>query len=107
MTKRLSEFARGLPQVEEALACKGTPLECTAFKVKKKTFLFLRAADIKFKLADSLEEAARLAKDVRYRFQIGAQGWVTVFADGGSLPPIKTLLRWVEESYRCMAPRPR
>jgi hypothetical protein len=99
----LRTAALRLPGVEEGVACEGTAVESRTFKVRKKSFLFVRRANVMLKLGDSADEAARLAsKDGRYR--IGAGGWLTVTLGAGTAPPPMALMtRWIAESYRLYA----
>lgn len=103
-TAALRRIALRCPEVEEGIACKGTALECAAFKARKKTFLFLGAAEIKVKLNKSLNEAAKFeAKDAGC-CKVGANGWVAVYLDSEHCPPLDVLQRWIDESYRLNAP---
>ncbi|MCI0541447.1 MAG: MmcQ/YjbR family DNA-binding protein [Verrucomicrobiales bacterium] len=92
------------PEAEQAIACKGTSLECTAFKARTKTFLFVSDAEIKLKLGPSLAEATRLASKEPSRYQAGSVGWVTVKI-GHDEPPLELLEKWIDESYRLLAHR--
>jgi hypothetical protein len=100
----LRKLALRYPETEEAIACKGTALECSAFKARKKTFLFLSHAELKLKLQQSLPEAEELAEKAPERYKAGSGGWVTVmFRD--ATPPLDLLERWLDESYRLVAPK--
>lgn len=101
----LRTLAASYPEAEEGVACKGTALECSAFKVRKKTFLFASARELKVKLGNSLAEAQKLARSEPARFQVGASGWVTVKVDVDQPLPAEILKRWINESYRLLAPR--
>jgi hypothetical protein len=98
----LRKFASQFPGVEETIACRGTAVESSAFKVGKKTFLFLRAADARLKLEQSLSEAAKLAKKEPSRYSAGAMGWIKVELMPEP-PPLDLLRRWIDESYRLMS----
>ncbi len=97
----LRALATKHPEVEESIACKGTAVESSAFKVDKKTFLFARDVQMMVKLEESLPEAKELAAREPERYKAGG-GWVTVKFDGGVLPPRELLARWIAESYRLM-----
>jgi hypothetical protein len=101
----LRKLALGYPEAEEGIACKGTKLECIAFQARKKTFLFLGDAELKVKLGASLPEASRLAAKEPARFQAGPMGWVTVKFSAERPPPLDVLTRWIDESYRLVAPK--
>src|SRR5262249_53302600 len=103
----LRTAALKLPDVEEGIACKGTAIECSTFKVSGTAFRFLAAANIRVKLKESLAEAARLAAKAPERYEVGAHGWVKVtFGDDAQLP-LDTLQKWIDESYRQMTPQPK
>ena len=84
------------PETEEGVACEGTALEKRTIKVRNKAFVFLGTKDAMVKLGGSRAEAKRLG------LLVGANGWVKVPFDG---PAKGVLLRWIEESYRLMAPK--
>ena len=101
-TEILRTLALRHAEVEEAIACKGTPLESSAFKVRKKTFLFARDAEMMVKLQESLPEARKQASQEPGRYRVGGGGWVSVKFGGGALPPRELLTRWIAESFRLM-----
>jgi hypothetical protein len=89
-------FALTLPSVEEGVACAGTALESRTLKARGKAFLFLGKKDVRLKLGASASEAKRLGAEV------GAHGW-TKFAVAEAPPP-DVVERWIDESYRLLAP---
>ena len=91
------------PEAEEGIACKGTAIECSVFKAKKKSFLFVGAREIRLKLKESLPEAARLASKEPARYEAGSQGWIKVKLDTNEAPPLDLLEQWIDESYRTIA----
>jgi hypothetical protein len=93
------------PKAEEGIACAGTALEKRTVKARSKAFLFLGTADAMVKLGDSLAEAARLAATEPDRYKVGTHGWVTVTFGGEESPPLDLLERWIDESYRLLAPK--
>jgi hypothetical protein len=101
----LRSAALGYPETEEGIACEGTPLEKRTVKVRNKAFLFLGAKDAMLKLSDSLAEANELAERAPGRCKVGAHGWVTVAFGEPESPPLELLLRWIDESYRLLAPK--
>jgi len=94
-----------LPDVEEAIACKGTALESSAFKVGGKSFLFIGAKEMRLKLGTSLAEAGRIEKKDAAACTVGAGGWVKIPCNPEAAIPAATLEKWVEESYRLFAPK--
>jgi len=96
----MRQAALRCPDVEEGIACKGTAVECSAFKARKKTFLFVRAEDARVKLHESLVEAGKLAAKEPGRYEAGSLGWVKVKFGPGEVRPNELLEKWVEESYR-------
>jgi hypothetical protein len=101
----LRQRALQYPEAEEGIACEGTALEKRTIRARGKAFLFLGAADAMLKLSASLPEATALAAAEPGRYEVGAHGWATIsFGDVASLP-VEVLLRWVDESYRLLAPK--
>lgn len=104
----LRALALHYPETEEAIACQGTALEKSSFKARSKAFLFLGGAGASFnvmvKLRVSLAEATELAAKQPGCYKVGAHGWVTAAFDNQSPPP-GLLERWIDESYRLLAPR--
>ena len=103
--KNLRELALRYPEAEEGIACAGTAIEKRTIKVRNKAFLFLGTADAMFKLGDSLADAAKLAAKEPGLYKTGAKGWVTVKFDADTSPPLDILARWIDESYRLLAPK--
>lgn len=99
----LRRAALRYPEVEEGIACKGTPLECATFKARNKAFLFVGAAEAKVKLRESQAEATKLASEQPSRYKIGPQGWATVRFSDAEPPPLELPARWIDESYRAVA----
>jgi hypothetical protein len=95
----LKSIASRLPQVEKGVACEGTSLERSTFKVRKKAFLFLGSGDAMVKLKESAAEARKVPG-----CKVGAKGWARVVWGPEAAPPVKLLEKWIEESYRLMAP---
>jgi predicted DNA-binding protein (MmcQ/YjbR family) len=80
----------------------------TALKVHKKVFLFAGVDEapephrISVKLPDSAEEALGFPGAEPTGYGLGRSGWVTIPI---ASVPIGLLTDWVEESYRCIAPK--
>ncbi len=102
IAKKLRSHALSYPATTEAF-----PWGESAFKVKGKTFVFMRADpdDLSFsvKLAKSRKQTLGLAGSEPTHYGLGAKGWVTL------RPTAKTsldlLLSFVDESYRAIAPK--
>lgn len=95
--EELRALAAALPGVSTEVACAGTPLESTSYRVGKKSFLFVGAREIRLKLGPSLGAAAAAGA------RPGAHGWVTCAV--GSLPA--AIGDWVRESHALAAPAQR
>jgi predicted DNA-binding protein (MmcQ/YjbR family) len=102
--KTLRKLALKYPEAEEGIACKGTAIECTTFKARGKAFLFLARTNLRLKLGESLAEATALAAKEPGRYEVGAHGWIKVTLGDDRLP-MELLTRWIDESYRLLAPK--
>ena len=103
--KRLKKFAASLPEVREDF-----PWGHSAFKVGGKAFLFMAAEEGELRLSVKLPHSGLLALSLPFAaptgYGLGKSGWVTArFAASDAAPPGAVLERWVEESYRAIAPR--
>jgi hypothetical protein len=105
LVRALRERATSLPEVSEGVACAGTALESRTAQVRKKAFLFLGKGEARLKLRESLPEALHWAAKDPARFRVGSLGWVAVTVAGDDPAVREVCLRWVEESYRLMAPQ--
>jgi predicted DNA-binding protein (MmcQ/YjbR family) len=79
----------------------------SAFKVKGKTFVFMRddeeGVNFSVKLAASRNQALKLPGSEPTHYGMGAKGWVTIHpASKTSASVIKAL---IDESYRSVAPK--
>jgi predicted DNA-binding protein (MmcQ/YjbR family) len=102
LAKKLRDYALGFPETTEAF-----PWGESAFKVKGKTFVFMRADpnDLSFsiKLAKSVKKALALPGSEPTHYGLGAKGWVTLRPTAET--PLDLLLSFVDESYRAIAPK--
>src|SRR3954464_483423 len=94
---KLRTHALSYPSTTEAF-----PWGESAFKVKGKTFVFMRAdpADLSFsvKLSKSRKQALALPGSEPTHYGLGAKGWVTLRP--GAKTSLELLLSFVNESYR-------
>jgi predicted DNA-binding protein (MmcQ/YjbR family) len=102
IAKKLRDYALAFPETTEAF-----PWGESAFKVKGKTFVFMRAdpADLSFsvKLSKSRQKALALPGSEPTHYGLGAKGWVTLRPNAKT--SLDLLLTFVEESYRAIAPK--
>ena len=102
IAKKLRDYALAFPETTEAF-----PWGESAFKVKGKTFVFMRADpnDLSFsvKLSKSRKQALALPGSEPTHYGLGAKGWVTLRPTAKT--SLKTLFAFVEESYRAIAPK--
>lgn len=102
IARQLRKHALSYPATTEAF-----PWGESAFKVKGKTFMFMRADpdDLSFsvELPKSRKQALALPGSEPTHYGLGAKGWVTL------RPTAKTsldlLFSFVDESYRAVAPK--
>src|SRR3954454_4279790 len=102
IAKTLRSHALAYPATTEAF-----PWGESAFKVKGKTFVFMRAepGDVSFsvKVSKSRKQALALPGSEPTHYGLGAKGWVTLRPT--SKTSLKLLLSLVDESYRAIAPK--
>ncbi len=106
--KKLSEEVRKLamafPETQE-----DHPWEHSAFKVKKKTFVFMALdADglrLSFKLDQSLFNTLALPMCEPTHYGLGKSGWVTASFEAGDNVPMSHVEKWINESFRLIAPK--
>jgi hypothetical protein len=101
----LRTIALRYPEAEEGIACAGTAAERRTIKARNKAFVFLGRADIMVKLRGSLPEASALAAQDGNRCKAGANGWVKLTWSADAHAPVELLARWIDESYRLLAPK--
>jgi predicted DNA-binding protein (MmcQ/YjbR family) len=102
--RRLRTYALGFPEARE-----DHPWGHSAFKVKKKTFLFLAVDGGELSLSVKLPESGNFALMQPYasptEYGLGKSGWVTARFGAKQKPPLPLLERWIDESYRAIAPK--
>jgi hypothetical protein len=100
----LRRIALAYPDTQEGTSCTKR-----AFKVRNKSFLFVgsndRGYNVMVKLGGSLPEAAALAETQPTQYKLGLHGWTTVTFRHDQSPPAGLLERWIDESYRLLAPK--
>ena len=100
----IRKLALSYPEVEETPSCVNR-----AFKARKKSFLFLGMKDetysVRLKLSESLAEAERLAEKSPENYSVGMHGWTLVTLSHTKSPPRGLMKRWVDESFRLLAPK--
>jgi len=100
----LRRFALSLPGAHEDF-----PWGESVVKVGKKVFVFLGRAGGGLTLSVKLPESNLLALDLPFAsptgYGLARGGWVTAAFEPGDRPPLDLLRRWIEESYRAVAPR--
>lgn len=102
IAKKLRSHALSYPATTEAF-----PWGESAFKVKGKTFVFMRAdpaeLSLSVKLERSRKKALALPGSEPTHYGMGAKGWVTLRP--GAKSSLAVLLSFVDESYRAIAPK--
>ena len=101
--KAFRAFALGYPETHEDF-----PWGDRAIKVKKKVFVFMShrqpRLSLSVKLANSHESALTLPFAEPTHYGLGKSGWVTCTFEPGAHPPVDLLERWIDESFRSIAP---
>ena len=103
----LREYALGLPGAFEDF-----PWGESVVKVNKKIFAFFGMANdtnggmgMSVKLPTSGSDALELPFTKPTGYGLGKSGWVSSRFEFDDRPPLDVLIRWVEESYRAVAPK--
>lgn len=102
--ERIRKYAMSFPETQE-----DHPWGESAFKVKKKTFVFMSLKEtgisISFKLNESLFNALALPFTQPTPYGLGKSGWVTVTLPTDRDIPTSIIDKWIEESFRQIAPK--
>jgi predicted DNA-binding protein (MmcQ/YjbR family) len=103
--RAILRFALGFPGAHE-----DHPWGETVTKVGKKVFLFLGSTEgggigLGVKLPDSGRAALELPFTEPTHYGLGKHGWVSATFSSGESPPMDLICRWIEESYRAVAPK--
>lgn len=100
---RLRDFALRYPETREDF-----PWGERVAKVRDKVFVFLGRDDdagITVKLPSSGLMALSLPFASPTGYGLGKSGWVTARFGPGDQPPVELLEKWIDESYRAVAPK--
>jgi predicted DNA-binding protein (MmcQ/YjbR family) len=99
----IRKYALSLPQAYEDF-----PWGHRAFRVNKKVFVFLAWDNGVFSLTAKLPQSQHLALSLPFveltGYGMGRSGWVTARFSGRDAVPVGVLCRWIDESYRAVAP---
>ena len=102
--RRLRALALSYPETREDFPW-GEPV----VKVRQRVFLFLGRSDGGLSLTVKLPGSATFALDLPFveptGYGLARSGWVTARFGRRARPPLQLLERWVEESYRAVAPK--
>ena len=102
IAKALKAYALSYPETTESF-----PWGESAFKVKGKTFVFMRAdtneVSFSVKLPRSRTTALALPGSEPTHYGMGAKGWVTLRPIAKT--SLKFLRSFIDESYRAVAPK--
>ena len=102
--KAIRKIALSYPDVDEGSSCVNR-----AFKAGKKAFLYMGMKEdtynLRLKLSNSLDEAETLEKKSPDNYSVGAHGWTLLTFHHTKQPPKKLLERWIDESFRLLAPK--
>ena len=100
----LRKLAMAYPEAHEDF-----PWGESAFKVRGKTFLFLRRDEEAMSLSVKLPSSALAARSLPFAeptgYGLGKSGWITARFGAKDAPPVDLLEDWLEESYRAVAPK--
>ena len=100
----LREHALSFPEAREDF-----PWGERVVKVASKVFVFLGRAEGGLSMSVKLPGSATFALGLPFAsptgYGLGKSGWVTARFEAGERPPVDLLKRWIDESYRAVAPK--
>ena len=100
----LRTFALGFPEAREDF-----PWGERVAKVGEKVFVFLGRDDEDLAVTVKLPSSGLLALSLPFAsptgYGLGKSGWVTARFAAKDKPPLDLLRKWIEESYRAVAPK--
>jgi predicted DNA-binding protein (MmcQ/YjbR family) len=80
----------------------------TVAKVKAKVFVFFGMSDDGLSLSVKLPDSGTFALGLEWteptHYGLGKAGWVTARFPARAKPPLDVLRKWIDESYRAVAP---
>jgi predicted DNA-binding protein (MmcQ/YjbR family) len=81
----------------------------SAFKVKGKVFVFMRASEEGLSMSMKLPHSNAAALDKGFAqptgYGLGKSGWVSCTFEGGERVPVDVIKPWIVESWRAVAPK--
>ena len=104
IASQLRDFALGFPEAREDF-----PWGERVVKVKEKVFVFLGRDDGEIGVTVKLPSSGLMALGLPFAsptgYGLGKSGWVTAKFAAKDKPPLDLLRKWIEESYRAVAPK--
>ena len=101
---KIRDFAMKYPETHEDF-----PWGERAIKVKAKAFVFMRFDEKEVSFSVKLPQSRDLALDTGFgeptHYGLGKHGWVTIKITSKTKIPFDVLSRWIDESYRAVAPK--
>src|SRR5262245_45702806 len=102
--KTLRDFALSYPETTEDF-----PWGHRTLKVNKKAFVFMATMEgvtsLSVKLPKSNKTALKLKNAEPTHYGLGKHGWVSLTFDSGDQLPLEQLKKWIDESFRAVAPK--
>jgi predicted DNA-binding protein (MmcQ/YjbR family) len=102
--KQLRDFALQYPDTAEEF-----PWGERVIKVNKKIFLTFGRPDGTLSMSMKLPNSGMAALTLPFAeptgYGLGKSGWVTARFKSDQQPPVELLCRWIDESYRAVAPK--
>jgi predicted DNA-binding protein (MmcQ/YjbR family) len=101
---QLRDFALGFPEAREDF-----PWGERVAKVRDKVFVFLGRDEEGLGLTVKLPSSGLMALGLPFAsptgYGLGKSGWVTARFGPNETPPVDLLRKWIDESYRAVAPK--
>jgi len=102
--KQLRDFALRYPDATEEF-----PWGERVIKVNKKVFVFISRYQGSLRISTKLPSSGIAALTLSFAeptgYGLGKSGWVTACFDDDGKAPVELLCRWIDESYRAVAPK--